>query len=327
MQAIKILATGSYLPPKVLTNFDLEKIVDTTDEWIRTRTGISERHIVDEKTTTSDLAFEAAKIALDNAGLKPSDLDAIIVATASPDTIYPSTACWVQKKFNIPGIPAFDISAACSGFIYGLTVSASLIESGKYKHILLCGAEVMSKVVNWEDRETCVLFGDGAGACIIGKSEDGSSGIISSCLGADGTLGELLIQPAGGTRMPASHDTVDKKLHSVHMEGKEVFKHAVRTMGSTGERVLKEAGMTADDVDIYIPHQANMRIIEATCKRVKMPMSKVHIIIHKYGNVPAASIPLALDDAVRANKIKRGDIVLTTGFGAGFTWGGMVLKW
>ncbi|MFA5031747.1 MAG: beta-ketoacyl-ACP synthase III [bacterium] len=327
MQAIKILATGSYLPPKVLTNFDLEKIVDTSDEWIRTRTGISERHIVDEKTATSDLAFEAAKIALDNAGLKPSDLDAIIVATASPDTIYPSTACWVQKKFNIPGIPAFDISAACSGFIYGLTISASLIESGKYKHILLCGAEVMSKVVNWEDRETCVLFGDGAGACIIGKSEDGASGIISSYLGADGTLGNLLIQPAGGTRMPASHETVDKRLHSVHMEGKEVFKHAVRTMGSTGERVLKEAGMTADDIDIYIPHQANMRIIEATCKRVKIPMSKTHIIIHKYGNVPAASIPLALDDAVRANKIKRGDIVLTTGFGAGFTWGGMIIKW
>ncbi|MDD5529406.1 MAG: ketoacyl-ACP synthase III [bacterium] len=327
MQAVKILSTGSYLPPKVLTNFDLEKMVDTTDEWIRTRTGISERHIVEEGVFTSDLAFEAAKIALANAGLKASDIDMIIVATASPDNMYPSTACWVQKKFNIPGIPAFDISAACSGFVYGLSVAASFIESGKYKHILLCGAEVMSKVVNWKDRETCILFGDGAGACIVTKSEDGSSGIISSYLGADGTLGDLLIQPAGGTRMPASHETVDKNLHSVHMEGQEVFKHAVRTMASTGERVLKEAGMTADDVDIYIPHQANMRIVEAACKRVKIPMSKTYSIIHKYGNVPAASIPLTIDDAIRANKIKRGDIVLMTAFGAGFTWGGMVLKW
>ena len=302
-------------------------MVDTSDEWIRERTGISERHIADEKTATFDLAFEAAKVTLKNAGLTTSDIDAIIVATASPDNAYPSTACWVQNKLNVPGIPAFDISAACSGFIYGLSISASLIESGKYRNILLCGAEVMSKVVNWDDRETCVLFGDGAAACIITKSENGSSGIISSYLGADGTLGNLLIQPAGGTRMPASHETVDKKLHCVHMGGREVFKHAVRTMGDTGERVLKEAGLTPDGIDIYIPHQANMRIIESTCKRVNIPISKAHIIIHKYGNVPAASIPLALDDAVHGNKIKRGDIVLMTGFGAGFTWGGMVLKW
>lgn len=326
MQNIKIIGTGSYVPPKVLTNFDLEKIVETSDQWIKERTGISERHIVEGDTATSDLAFEASKIALENAGLKISDIDMIIVATASPDNIYPSTACWVQNKFNIPGIPAFDISAACSGFIYGLSAAASFIESGKYKNILFCGAEVMSKVVNWEDRETCVIFGDGAGACIVTKS-DGSSGIMSSYLGADGTLGKLLVQPAGGTKMPASHETVDKKLHSVYMEGREVFKHAVRTMGNTGERVLKEAGIAVDDINIFIPHQANMRIVEATCKRVKIPMSKTHSIIHKYGNVPAASIPLTLDDAIKENKIKRGDIILTTAFGAGFTWGGMVIKW
>ncbi|MDI6839322.1 MAG: beta-ketoacyl-ACP synthase III [bacterium] len=326
MRNIKIIGTGSYVPPKVITNFDLEKMVDTSNDWIIERTGIRERHIVEGDTATSDLVVQAANNALAQAGLKATALDALIVATASPDTAYPSTACWAQKGLGIPGIAAFDVGAACSGFLYGLEVAAGLIESGNYKNVLVCGAEVMSRVVNWEDRNTCVLFGDGAGACIV-TSSDGSSGILSSYLGADGTIGHLLVQPAGGTRLPASSETVTNKLHSVHMEGREVFKHAVRAMGNSAIRVLKLANLKNEDIALFIPHQANLRIVEATCKRVKIPMDKAYIIIDKYGNVPAASIPLALDEANRVGRIKRGDIILLVAFGAGFTWGGMVLKW
>jgi 3-oxoacyl-[acyl-carrier-protein] synthase-3 len=326
MRKIKITGTGSYVPPKVLTNFDLEKMVDTSDTWIKERTGISERHIVDDNTATSDLVVESTYRALEDAGLQVQDIDVIIVATATPDTIYPSTACWVQKKLNIPGIPAFDVSAACSGFLYGLEVASSLIETGRYKNILVSGAEVMSKVVNWKDRNTCVLFGDGAGSVIVTEG-DGESGILASYLGADGTLGKLLYQPAGGTLLPASYETIEKKLHSVHMEGREVFKHAVRSMGNAAIRVLKEANLSAQDIALFIPHQANFRIVEATCARTGIPMEKTYLIIHKYGNVPAASIPLTLDEANRRGKIKRGDIVLFAAFGAGFSWGAIVLRW
>ncbi len=326
MQKIKIVGTGSAIPPRIITNLDLEKMVNTSDEWIRERTGISERHIVDEKTATSDLVAESALVALKDAGLEAKDLGAIIVATASPDTAYPPTACWAQKKLNIPGIPAFDISAACTGFLYGLEIASGLVESGGYRNVLVSGAEVMSKIVNWEDRNTCVIFGDGASSVIVDKS-DGESGIISSYLGADGTLGELLYQPAGGTRMPASQETIDKKLHTVHMKGTEVFKHAVRAMGGAAIRVLKEANLTSDDISLFIPHQANLRIVDATCRRAGISMDKTHTIIHKYGNVPAASIPLTLDDALRAGRIKRGDLLLFAAFGGGFTWGAMVLKW
>lgn len=326
MRKVKILSTGSYVPPKVLTNFDLEKMVDTSDEWITERTGIKERHIVDDNTTTSDLVVEATKIALDKANLSTKDLDCIIVATASPDTIYPSTACWVQKKLNITNIPAFDLSAACSGFIYALDIGANFIESGKYKYILVAGAEVMSKVVNWEDRNTCVLFGDGAGVCIITKSEDDSC-ILSSYLGADGSLGELLIQPAGGTLHPASFETVEKKMHSVHMKGREVFKFAVKHMTEAALKALESANVKIEDIKIFIPHQANLRIVDATCERVNIPIEKTHLIIQKYGNVPAASIPLTLDDAIEKNKIHRGDLILIAGFGAGFTWGSAVLRY
>ncbi|MCK4352238.1 ketoacyl-ACP synthase III [candidate division WOR-3 bacterium] len=326
MRKLKIIGTGSYVPPKVLTNFDLEKMVDTSDEWIRGRTGVKERHIVEGNTATSDLAVEAAKDALSDAGLKAQDLDVIIIATATPDTAYPSTACWTQKGLGIKDIPVFDIGAACSGFLYGFEVAASLIATGKYNNILVSGAEVMSKVVDWEDRNTCVLFGDGAGACIVAAT-DGDSGILASYLGADGTIGHLLVQPAGGTRMPASHETVDKKLHTVHMQGREVFKYAVRTMGGSVAKVLKEANLTAEDIALYVPHQANLRIVEATCRRVNMPMSKTSVIIDKYGNVPASSIPLALDAANKKGKIKSGDLVLFSAFGAGFTWGAMIFKW
>ena len=326
LRRIKIVGTGSALPPRILTNLDLEKMVDTSDEWIKERTGISERHIADEKTATSDLVAESTLIALKSAGLEVKDLGAIIVATASPDTAYPPTACWAQKKLNIPGIPAFDISAACTGFLYGLELASALVESGRYRNILVSGAEVMSKIVNWEDRDTCVIFGDGASSVIVDRS-DGESGIISSYIGADGTLGELLYQPAGGTRMPASQETIDKKLHTVHMRGREVFKHAVRTMGDAAIRVLKEANITNEDIALFIPHQANLRIVDATCRRAGIPMEQTHTIIHKYGNVPAASIPLTLDDALQKGRIKRGDLLLFAAFGGGFTWGAMVIRW
>jgi 3-oxoacyl-[acyl-carrier-protein] synthase-3 len=223
-------------------------------------------------------------------------------------------------------VPTFDLSAACSGFLYGLDVASALVETGRCRYVLVSGAEIMSKVVNWEDRNTCVLFGDGAGTVVVGPN-DGDGGILSSYLGADGGLGELLYQPAGGTRLPASQETIEKKLHSVHMQGREVFKHAVRTMSDSAIRVLNEANLTPDDIDIFIPHQANLRIVEATCRRAGIPMEKTHVIIPKYGNVPAASIPLTLDEANRMGKIKRGDLVLFAAFGGGFTWGAMVLKW
>jgi 3-oxoacyl-[acyl-carrier-protein] synthase-3 len=326
VRKIRIIGTGSYVPPKVLTNLDLEKMVDTTEQWIKERTGISERHIADKDTATSDLVVESARNAIENAGLSIPDIDALIVATASPDTIYPSTGCWAQKKLGMSKIPVFDLSAACSGFLYGLEVASSFVETGRYRYVLVSGAEIMSKIVNWEDRNTCVLFGDGAGTVVV-AADSGDGGIVSSYIGADGGLAELLYQPAGGTRLPASQETIDRKLHSVHMQGREVFKHAVRTMSDSAIRVLKEANLTPDDIDIFIPHQANLRIVEATCRRAGIPMEKTHVIIPKYGNVPAASIPLTLDEANRTGKIKRGDLVLFAAFGGGFTWGAMVLKW
>jgi 3-oxoacyl-[acyl-carrier-protein] synthase-3 len=326
MRKIKIIGTGSYVPPKVITNFDLEKMLDTSDEWITERTGIKERRIVEDNVATSDLVVEATYKAIEEAKITLQDIGVIIVATASPDTIYPSTACWVQKKLNLPGIPAFDVSAACSGFLYGLEVGSAFIETGRYDNILVAGAEVMSKVVNWEDRNTCVLFGDGAGVAIIAKSE-GESGIIASCLGADGSLGELLYQPAGGTQLPASYKTVKEKLHFVHMQGREVFKYAVKNMGDAAIRVLQEANLEAKDINLFIPHQANLRIVDATCKRLNFPMEKTCLIIHKYGNVPAASIPLTLDEVNKKGKLKRGDLILFAAFGAGFSWGAMIFKW
>lgn len=326
MRKLKIVGTGSCLPEKVLTNSDLERMVDTSDEWITTRTGIKERRIADDGTATSDLVIVAAKRALESAEMKPENLDAIIVATVTPDMFYPSTACWVQKGLGTRKIPVFDLSAACSGFLYGLEVANGLISTGVCKNILLAGAEVMSKVVNWEDRNTCVLFGDGAGAVVI-SATNGDHGIFASCWGADGSIGELLMQPAGGTRMPPTHETIDKKLHTVHMKGNEVFKHAVRAMGDAAVEAIRRAGLTGDDVDLFIPHQANRRIIEATCRRAKVPMEKTVITIDKYGNVPAATIPIALDEVVRQGRLKRGDIVLMASFGGGFTWAAAVLKW
>jgi 3-oxoacyl-[acyl-carrier-protein] synthase-3 len=326
MIKIKIVGTGSYLPEKVINNFDLEKMVDTTDEWITERTGIKERRIASENEATSDLCYQAALRALEMAQIKPEELDLIIVATSTPDTVYPSTACWLQKKLKIKGQGAFDISAGCSGFLYAFLVAGSLIEAKVAKKVLVCGGEVMSKVVNWEDRATCVLFGDGAGACVVVPS-NGDSGILSANLGADGSLAELLYQPAGGTRMPASERTVKEKLHYVHMKGREVFKHAVIWMGKAAEKALKDAQVTVEEIKLFIPHQANMRIIQATNERAKIPEEKTYIILHKYGNMSAATIPVALDEAYRNGKIKDGDLILMSAFGTGFTWAGMVYKW
>jgi 3-oxoacyl-[acyl-carrier-protein] synthase-3 len=324
---IKITGTGSYLPDKILTNFDLEKMMDTSDEWITTRTGIKERHIASKDEATSDLATEAAKKALAMAGISPKELDVVMVATVTPDTLFPATACWVQEKLGVKaGTPAFDIGAACSGYLYGLILSAGMIKTGIAEKILLCGSEVLSKITNWNDRSTCVLFGDGAGCSVIEKS-DGDSGLLSYVWGADGRLGELLIQPAGGTSMPASKETIEKKLHTISMQGNEVYKHAVTKMKKAAIDSLKKANLKGEDVDVYIPHQANIRIIEATIKRAGIPMDKTVVTIDKTGNMSAATVPVGIDWAVRDGRLKRGDIMLSTAFGGGFTWGATVLRW
>lgn len=323
---MKIVGTGSALPDKILTNFDLEKMVDTTDEWITERTGIKERRIADENTATSDLVAEASRKALAMAKLKPEDVDTIIVGTSTPDTVYPATACWVQKNLGIKGSAAFDVSAGCSGFIFALEIAANLISAGTSKRALVCGGEVMSKVVNWQDRATCVLFGDGAGACVV-EATDKDTGILSSNWGCDGNLAPLLYQPAGGTRMPATAETLAKKLHSVAMAGNEVFKHAVRAMSQATSKALKDANIKVEDVKLFIPHQANMRIMEATRERTGIPFEKTYIVIHKYGNMSAATVPICIDEAFREGKIKDGDIIMLAAFGTGFTWAGMAIKW
>ncbi len=323
-----IAGTGSYLPEKILTNADLEKMVDTSDSWIRQRTGIRERHIAAENEAASDLVIAAARPAMEMAGVKPTDIDAVLVATVTPDNAFPSTACWVQKGLGLrTGIPAFDLSAACSGFLYGLIVADALIQTGTCSCVLLAGVDVLSRITNWQDRNTCVLFGDGAGVAVCTPSPDKERGLISTYWGADGTLGELLILPAGGSRMPVTHERLDKKLHTCHMSGNEVFKHAVRTMAEAAETVLRQAGLRAEQVDLFVPHQANIRIIEATCQRTGIPMEKTVTVIDRIGNVSAATIPIGLDMANREGKIRRGGIVLFDAFGGGFTWSAAVLRW
>jgi len=301
--------------------------MDTSDEWITTRTGIKERHIAGKDQATSDLTTEAAKKALDMARISPKELDLVMVATITPDTLFPATACWVQEKLGVrPGVPTFDISAACSGYLYGLILSASMIKTGIANKILLCGSEVLTKITNWNDRSTCVLFGDGAGCSVIEKS-DGDSGLLSYVWGADGKLGKLLIQEAGGSRMPATKETVEQNLHTVSMQGNEVYKNAVTKMKKAAIEALKKADLKGEDVDVYIPHQANIRIIEATIKRAGITMDKTVVTIDKTGNMSAATIPVAIDWAVRDGRLKRGNILLSTAFGGGFTWGAAVLRW
>ena len=323
---IGIIGIGSYVPPDTLTNYDLEKMVDTSDAWIRERTGIFKRHRADAATATSDLSAEAARRALADAGITATDLDMIIVATATPDMFFPSTACLVQKHIGATKACAFDVSAACSGFLYGLSVAEQYVRSGSYKRILVIGAETLTKILDWADRGTCVLFGDGAGAAIVGTVAPGR-GFISSFMASDGTQGDLLELPAGGSRMPASEETVKKKLHYVKMEGNKLYKSAVKAMTSAAMNTLTGAGYTPQDLDLLVPHQANLRIIDATTERLKMPKDKVYVNIDEYGNTSAASIPIALDEAKRKGVLKQGMLIEMVSFGGGLTWACLLMRW
>jgi len=322
----KISALGTYVPPRLLTNADLEKMVDTTDQWILERTGIRERHIVDKGVATSDLAFEAAKKALAERGIAPSDLDAIIVATVTPDMLFPCSACLVQHKLGAKQVWGFDMNAACSSFVYALQVGSRFIASGAHKKVMVIGADVMSSIIDYTDRATCVIFGDGAGAVIIEPAED-SLGIIDFLHEVDGSGGRSLYMPGGGSLNPSTHETVDQKMHYVHQDGQAVFKFAVRKMAELCERLLERNGLTGKDIDVFIPHQANKRIITATAERLGMPMERVIIDIDRYGNTTSATIPLAMNTARREGKLKRGDLVLLASVGAGFTVGTTLLRW
>lgn len=321
-----ISGTGSYLPERVLRNRDLEIMVDTSDEWIFSRTGIRERHIAGETEATSDMATVASQRALAAAGADAGELDLILCATVTPDMPFPNTACLVQSALGAKNAFCFDIEAACSGFLYGLKIVRQFIGMGTVRKALVIGAEKLSSVTDWEDRATCVLFGDGAGAAVV-ESCDSSPGLMCSVMGSDGDLGDLLKIPGGGSRTPASAQSVAARLHYMKMTGREVFKHAVRCMSEAGEQVLKRCGLTVDDVDWVIPHQANMRIIRAIADRLGVPLSRFYNNLERVGNLSAASIPVALDEAVRGGCVKPGDVLLFIVFGGGFTWGATVCEW
>ncbi len=318
----RIAGTGRYLPEKVLTNFDLEKIVDTTDEWIRTRTGVERRHHVADDETTSDMCVEAAKVAIDDAGIDVSDIDFILVGTTSPDLIFPNVATLVQHRLGIPPCPAFSLEAACTGFIYALTTADKFIKAGEATCVLVIGAECVSKLINWADRNTCVLFGDGAGAVIVKPSDE--PGIIGTHLGADGQYKDLLYYPAGASKNLAIAGTDDA---AIIMQGNEVFKVAVKTLANVATQALESAGIGLSELDWLIPHQANIRIIQATAKRLGMPMDKIVLTIQDHGNTSAASVPMALDVSVRDGRVQRGQLVLLEAFGGGFTWGSVLMRY
>ncbi|MEJ2696408.1 MAG: ketoacyl-ACP synthase III [Candidatus Sulfobium sp.] len=322
----RILSTGSYVPENVITNRDIEKIVDTSDEWITERTGIRERRSVNGDQASSDLAFEAARNALKRAGLKPGDIDLIIVATITGDMPFPSTACFLQSRLGAKNAAAFDINATCSGFIYGLHVANGLIKSGLHKRILLAGAESLTKVTDWQDRSTCVLFGDGAGAVVIEATTE-KKGIYATHIHSDGNLSDLIALPGGGSRNPSSRETILKRLHYIKMKGNETFKVAVRTLEELAEKTLADSKLDPSQLSLLIPHQANLRIIQATAKRLKLPMEKVFVNIEKYGNTSAASVAIALDEAVRAGRVKDGDYILLEAFGGGLTWASSLIRW
>jgi 3-oxoacyl-[acyl-carrier-protein] synthase-3 len=326
IKAAGIIGTGSYMPETVLTNSYFEERLDTNYEWIVSRTGIKERRKAEESVATSDIATYAALKAIEDANLNPEDLDMIIVATVTPDMSFPSTACIVQKNIGAINASAFDISAACSGFIYGLSIAEKFIKTGSAKYILVIGAETLSKITDYSDRNTCVLFGDGAGAAVVSSVEE-NNGILASYTGSDGRGGDLLKLPAGGSRMPASMETLANRLHYTKMDGSEVFKFAIKIMGEAAEKALEMCGLDKKDIDYLIPHQANIRIIESATKRLKIPKDKVFVNIDKYGNMSAASIAVALDEANKANKLSKGDVVVLVGFGGGLTWGSIVLRW
>jgi 3-oxoacyl-[acyl-carrier-protein] synthase-3 len=323
----KISALGCYTPPKLLTNADLEKMVKTSDQWIRERTGIRERHIVEPGVATSDLAFEAAKKALAQRGISAKEIETIIVATVTPDTFFPSTACLLQHKLGAQGAWGFDLSAACSGFLYALATASQMVSSGAQKRVLVVGADVMSSIIDYTDRATCVIFGDGAGAVVVEPSESDDLGVLDYINEVDGSGGQSLRMPAGGSRMPSSVETVRDRLHYVHQDGPQVFKFAVRKMFEVSEALLKRNNLTASDIDVFIPHQANRRIIEATAERMGLGSDKVIINIDRYGNTTAATIPLATADAIAQGKLTKGKLVLYAAAGAGYTVGAVLVRW
>ncbi len=322
----RITGTGSFAPKKVITNHDLEKLVDTSDEWITERTGIKERRIAEKGQSTSDLAYEAGKKALKAAGLGAQELDLILAATTTPDMVMPNLGCMVQDKLGAKNAAAFDIYAACSGFIYGLSVASAFIKSGAYRNILLIGAESLSRFVDWEDRATCVLFGDGAGAAVL-QPHTGKRGVISTHLHSDGSFGSLLNIPGGGAMHPSTHDTVHRRMHFVKMKGNETFKIAVRALEDVVQEALERNKVRPEDIDFLVPHQANLRIIQAMAQRLNMSMDKVVLTIHKYGNTSAASIPMALDEAVRDGRIRENHLLLLEAFGGGLTWASALVRW
>jgi 3-oxoacyl-[acyl-carrier-protein] synthase-3 len=315
-----------YLPPRTLTNADLEKMVDTNDEWILQRTGIRKRHIVDPGVATSDLAVEASRGAIAQAGLEPTDIDVIVVGTTTPDTMFPSTACLLQHKIGATRAWGFDLGAACSGFTYALTTAAGFVSAGMARHALVVGADVMSSIIDYTDRTTCVLFGDGAGAAVISPSPGDGLGFIDFTHEVDGSGGPALCMPAGGSKLPASHETIDQRLHYVHQDGQTVFRFAVRKNEETCRRLLERNGITAADLDLFVSHQANKRIIESAAQRLGVPPEKMVLNIGEYGNTTAATIPLGLSEAWREGRVRRGSNVLFSAFGSGFTWGAAVLK-
>ena len=325
MYSSKILGFGSYLPSRVLTNQDLEKMVDTSDAWILERTGIAKRHLADPSEASTDLALKASQAALSRAGLQPTDIDAIFFATTTPDQIMPASGCILQSKLGCRPIFAFDLAAACSGFLYCLSIADQFVRSGVYRNILVVGAETLSRIIDYKDRGTCILFGDGAGAFVVGRAE-GKERIYDPHMETNGSLGDLLILPAGGSKMPFSQEALDKNMHLVHMKGKEIFKSAVRAMATCAQETLKKNKLAASEIDWFIPHQANVRIIEAVASQLDFPMSKVIMNIRDTGNTSSASIPIAFDQAVADGRIKRGQKVLLAAFGGGLTSGAVAFQ-
>lgn len=321
----EIAGTGASVPERVLTNKELSEMVDTSDEWIQSRTGIQERRIADNGQLPSDLAMEASKIALKNSGISPEDLDLIIVGTVTPDMIFPSTGCFLQQKLGAKNAAAFDISAACTGFIYGLSIADGMISSGKYENILVVGVEILSRIINWEDRDTCILFGDGAGAVVVRKAA-GDRRIINTYIKSDGNLSHLLNVEGGGSLYPSQKFNEHPEKFYIRMEGREVFRHAVSCMGDAATRLIEENGFTVDEIKLVIPHQANIRIIDAIAKRLSVPKERVYINVNRFGNTSSASIPIALHEAYENGQIKENDIVLLVAFGGGFTWGSALIE-
>ena len=326
LQGCAITGIGSYVPERILANSDLEKLVDTNDDWITTRTGIKERRMAGENEFTSTMAVKAARKALTQSNLDPADLDLIIVATITPDMPFPATACLVQQELGASKAAAFDLEAACSGFIYALEVGRAFIASGIYQNVLIIGAEKLSSIIDWQDRNTCVLFGDGAGAAVLQRRE-GARGVLATRLGSDGKKADILAMPGGGCRQPATVDSVSERIHFLKMEGKEVYKNAVTAMTAAAKDVLERSGVSIEDIKCIIPHQANQRIINAIGERLGASEDQVFINLQKYGNTSAASVIVALDEALESGRIERGDKILIIAFGAGLTWGATVLEW